>query len=80
MYRLIYDPGVEPLHDQLPPAVSHTLTVALEAACHDPIGHTEPRGQADEWNRQIRADDALALIFVSYNQKTLAVLDILDLS
>ncbi|MFF8784774.1 hypothetical protein [Streptomyces sp. NPDC015125] len=80
MFRLIYDPGVDSLHDQLPPAVSRTLTVALEAACHDPIGHTAPRGQADEWNRQIQIDGAHAMIFVSYGQKTLAVLDIFDLS
>ncbi|WP_438489533.1 hypothetical protein [Streptomyces sp. S186] len=80
MFRLIYDPGCEPLHDQLPPAVSRALTTALEAACHDPIGHTAPRGHADEWNRQIRVDGALAMIFVSYGQKTLAVLDIIDLS
>lgn len=80
MFRLIYDPGVEHIHDHLPQAVSHALTVALDAACHDPIGHTDPRGQADEWNRQIRTDGALAMIFVSYGQKTLAVLDILDLS
>ncbi|MFJ9473361.1 hypothetical protein [Streptomyces caniferus] len=71
---------MESLHDQLPPAVSRTLTAALEVACHDPIGHTAPRGHADEWNRQIQVDGAHAMIFVSYSQKTVAVLDILDLS
>ncbi|SHL74240.1 hypothetical protein [Streptomyces yunnanensis] len=81
LFRLIYDPGVESLHDQLPSATSHALTAALDAACHDPIGHTAPRrGQAEEWNRQIRVDGALAMIFVSYSQKALAVVDIIDLS
>ncbi|PJN34448.1 hypothetical protein CG747_39540 [Streptomyces sp. CB02959] len=80
MFRLIYDPGCEPLHGQLPPDASHALTVALEAACRDPIGHTAPRGHADEWNRRLHIDGALAMIFVSYKQKTVAVVDIIDLS
>ncbi|GGU86924.1 hypothetical protein GCM10010211_61250 [Streptomyces albospinus] len=75
MFRLIYDPGCEPLHDQLPSAVSHALT----AACHDPIGHTSPRAHAEEWNQQIRGDGALAMIFVSYRQKTVAVVDTVPL-
>ncbi|MGW5122207.1 hypothetical protein ACWEQ8_43360 [Streptomyces noursei] len=64
------------------PAVSHALTTALEGACHDPIGHTAPRGHSEEWNRnrQLHADGALAMIFVSYKQQTVAVVDIIDLS
>ncbi|WP_310726929.1 hypothetical protein [Streptomyces sp. N2A] len=41
--------------------------------------HHAPRA-ADGWNRRIKVDGAIAVIFVSYSQKTLAVLDIIDLS
>ncbi|MFB6568242.1 hypothetical protein [Streptomyces noursei] len=80
MYRLTYDPGVETLHDQLPPAASAALTVALQAACHDPLGNTAPRGIAEEWNRAVHTDDAIASILVSYTQKTIVVLDVINLS
>lgn len=80
MYRLIYDPGTEAAHDALPPAASEALTLSLEAACWDPIGQTRPRGEADEWNRTVLTDGALALVFISHTHKTIAVLDVIPLA
>ncbi|TBO57532.1 hypothetical protein EYS09_22230 [Streptomyces kasugaensis] len=80
MYRLLYDPGSEAAHDALPSAASEALTLALEAACHDPLGRTLPRGEADEWNRTVLADGAVALIFISHTHKSVAVLDIIPMS
>ncbi|UKY54272.1 hypothetical protein [Streptomyces inhibens] len=80
MYRLIYDPGIEATQDQLPPAASAALTIALEVDCHDPIGDTLPRGLAEEWNREVHTAGAIALSFVSHAQKTVAVLEIIPLA
>ncbi|MGY5127313.1 hypothetical protein [Streptomyces nigrescens] len=76
MYRLTYDPGVEAVHDSLPPAASEPLMLALADACHDPLLATQPWGQADDRNRMIETGGVRALLFVSYSQKTLAVLSI----
>lgn len=76
MYRLTYDPGVEAVHDSLPAAASEALMLALARACHDPLLATQPWGEADDRNRMIETETVRALLFVSYSQKTLAVLSI----
>uniref|UniRef100_UPI0030E02CF0 hypothetical protein n=1 Tax=Streptomyces tubercidicus TaxID=47759 RepID=UPI0030E02CF0 len=50
--------------------------LALADACHDPVLATQPWGQADDRNRMIETGGVRALLFVSYSQKTLAVLSI----
>ncbi|MFF2809655.1 hypothetical protein ACFVT2_21265 [Streptomyces sp. NPDC058000] len=58
---------------------SYVAPLTRQAACHDPLGNTAPRGIAEEWNRAVHTDDAIAAILVSYPQKTIVVLDIIPL-
>ncbi|MCZ1012643.1 hypothetical protein [Streptomyces lydicus] len=76
MYRLTYDPGIEAVQDSLPPAASEPLMLALADACDAPLLATQPWGQADDRNRMIEVAGVRALLFISYSQKTIAVLAI----
>lgn len=76
MYRLKYDPPADAVHDALPPEASERLTAALEAACHDPIGATQPYGQADDYMRSIATEHALAILFVSHKAETIGVVQL----
>ncbi|MFI2031855.1 hypothetical protein [Streptomyces buecherae] len=75
-YRLTYDPAVEAVHDALPSHAQEQLTLALAAACDDPIDTTEPYGADDPYMRLLVTSHTTALIFVGHTRKTLAVLHI----
>ncbi|MET8249224.1 hypothetical protein ABZV31_35540 [Streptomyces sp. NPDC005202] len=44
-YRLKYDSAAEAVHEAMPQAANEALTLVLAAACHDPLGVTEPYGE-----------------------------------
>ncbi|MEU1778144.1 MULTISPECIES: hypothetical protein [Streptomyces] len=76
IYRLKYDPGIEAVHDALPQDVSQELSIALSAACDDPLGATTPRGVDDPYNRAIVTDHVYVLLYVSHTRKSIDVLQI----
>jgi hypothetical protein len=77
VYRLKYDIGVETVHEALPQAASEALTLALAAACHDPIAATLPYGEIeDEVMRLIDTSDVRAVLLLGHNLKTITVLQI----
>lgn len=77
MYRLKYDPAAEAVHEALPQAASEALTLALAAACHDPLGSTQSYGEfADDVVRLIDTDDARAVLLLGHTLKTVTVLQI----
>lgn len=75
-YRLKYDLAAEAVYDALPPAASEQLTLALAAACDDPLGATEPYGHDDPVMRMIVTDHVSAILMVGHNRKTLTLLQI----
>lgn len=76
MYRLRYDSAAEVVHEALPPDASEALTLALAAACHDPIAATEPYGEDDGVIRMIVKKQVLAVLLVGRNLKVVTVLQI----
>ncbi|MGW7261603.1 hypothetical protein [Streptomyces sp. NPDC054834] len=74
MYRLKYDPAAEAVHEAMPPAASEALTLALAAACHDPISATQPYGEGDDVMRMIVTEHAFAVLLVGQTFKTITVL------
>jgi hypothetical protein len=76
VYRLKYDPAAEAVHEAMPPAASETLTLALAAACRDPLGATEPYGEEDDVMRMLVTDHAFAVLLVGHTLKTITVLQI----
>ncbi|MER7794849.1 hypothetical protein [Streptomyces sp. NPDC097640] len=76
MYRLKYDPSAEAVHDALPPHASEQLTIALDMACHDPIGATEPYGEDDKVMRMLVTPDAFAVLLIGNTLKTVTVLQV----
>lgn len=75
-YRLKYDPGVEAVHDALPPAASQTLMPPLADACHDPIAATVPYGEDDGVMRMLVTEQAFAVLLIGETLKTVTVLQI----
>ncbi|MEU3465968.1 hypothetical protein ABZ721_39280 [Streptomyces sp. NPDC006733] len=75
-YRLKYDPAAEAVHDALPAAHSERLSLALAAACDDPIGATEPYGEDDGVVRMLVIDHVIAVLLVGGVTKTLTVLQL----
>jgi hypothetical protein len=75
-YRLKYDPAAEAVHDAMPPGPSETLTLALAAACHDPLDATEPYGEDDGVMRTAITEDAFAVLLIGDTFKTITVLQI----
>ncbi|WP_326580855.1 hypothetical protein OIE69_42655 [Actinacidiphila glaucinigra] len=75
-YRLKYDPGVEAVHDSLPPDVSDQVTEALADTCDDPIANSHPYGFEDHIMRKINTAGVSISVFVSHRDKTVSVLDI----
>jgi hypothetical protein len=52
------------------------LTLALAAACHDPIGATEPYGEEDKVMRMVVTEQTFAVLLVGHTLKTVTVLQI----
>ncbi|MCX5336914.1 hypothetical protein [Streptomyces sp. NBC_00140] len=76
MYRLKYGEGVEAVHEAMPQAASEALTFALGAACHDPLGATQPYGEEDDVMRMIVTEQAFAVLLIGHTLKTITVLQI----
>lgn len=75
-YRLKYDPAAEAVHDALPVPVSEPLTLALAAACVDPVQATQPYGQEDTIMRMAVTEEAFAVLLVGHTLKTVTALQI----
>lgn len=75
-YKLKYEAALEAVHDALPQAASKPLTLALAAACDDPVGATQPFGHDDVVMRAAVTEQVLALLFIGHNLKTITVLRI----
>ncbi|MFJ6579283.1 hypothetical protein ACIQMY_25390 [Streptomyces sp. NPDC091368] len=75
-YRLKYDPGAEAVHEAMPAAPSEALTLALAAACSNPIDATQPYGEDDGVIRMLITDAAFAVLLIGENLKTVTVLQI----
>ncbi|WP_424891165.1 hypothetical protein [Streptomyces sp. XH2] len=75
-YRLRYDRAAEPVHDALPPEASERLSLALAAACDDPIAATEPYGEDDSVVRMLVTEHVIAVLLVGQITKTLTVLQL----
>ncbi|MEV7683257.1 hypothetical protein AB0O64_32650 [Streptomyces sp. NPDC088341] len=77
MYRLKYDPTAEAVHDALPAAAAEALTLALAAACHEPLDATLPFGEVDDkYMRSVRTDHARAILFMGHSLRTVHVVRI----
>lgn len=76
MYRLKYDPAAEAVHEALPQAASEALTLALAAACHQPLDATQPYGEDDGIMRMIVTDRVFAVLLLGHTLKTITVLQI----
>ena len=77
MYRLKYDPAAEAVHNGLPDEASRALTLALAAACDDPIEATQPYGLVDDGViRKILTRDVLAILLIGTGRKELTVLQV----
>ncbi|MEU4063453.1 hypothetical protein AB0F25_13630 [Streptomyces wedmorensis] len=76
VYRLKYDPAAEAVHEAMPATSSEALTLALAAACSDPIGATEPYGEDDGVIRMLVTDAAFAVLLVGDTLKAVTVLQI----
>ncbi|MCX4671574.1 hypothetical protein OG453_33630 [Streptomyces sp. NBC_01381] len=77
MYRLKYDPGVEAVHDALPPEASEQLSITLAAACHDPLGATQPYGDVeDDVMRMAVTEHVFAVLLLGHTLNTVTVLQI----
>ncbi|MGP3984064.1 hypothetical protein [Streptomyces sp. KR80] len=75
-HRLKYDPAAEAVHDALPSDVSERLSLALAAACDDPIAATEPYGEDDGVVRMLITEHVIAVLLVGQITKTLTVLQL----
>lgn len=76
MYRLKYDPPAEAVHDAMPAEAGEHLTLALAAACHDPLGATEPYGEDDNVMRMVVTEHAFAVVLLGHTLKTVTVLQV----
>lgn len=76
MYRLKYDPAAEAVHESMPTAASEALTLALAAACHDPLAATQPYGEDDGIMRMIVTEQAFAVLLAGHQTRILTVLQI----
>lgn len=79
MYRLKYDPAAEAVHEAMPAGASEALTLALAAACHDPIAATEPYGEDDGVMRMLVTEHAFAVLLIGQTFKTITVLQMTHL-
>ncbi|MFG2291972.1 hypothetical protein [Streptomyces sp. NPDC048603] len=75
-HRLKYDPSAEAVHDSMPPGPSEALTLALDAACRDPLGATTPYGEENDVMRMAVTPHAFAVLLIGHTLKTITVLQI----
>ncbi len=75
-YRLKYDLASEAVHDALPPEASERLSLALAAACDDPIASTEPYGEGDGVVRMIPTEHVIGVLLIGQITKTLTALQL----
>ncbi|WP_419996141.1 hypothetical protein [Streptomyces boninensis] len=75
-YRLKYDRAAEAVHDALPQGASEQLSLALAAACDDPIIATQPYGEDDGVVRMLVTEHVIAVLMVGSATKTLTVLQL----
>ncbi|MCX4706708.1 hypothetical protein [Streptomyces sp. NBC_01373] len=75
-YRLKYGPAAEAVHESMPSAASEALTLALDDACHDPLGVTQPYGEDDGVVRMLVTEQSFAVLLVGQQTKTLTVLQV----
>lgn len=76
IFRLKYDPAAEAVHEAMPPAASEALTLALAAACHDPLAATQPYGEDDGVVRMLITEQAFAVLLIGQALKTITVLQV----
>jgi hypothetical protein len=76
VYRLKYDAAAEAVHDSLPPDARAELTLALAAACENPMTGTKAYGVDDGIMRKTTTRHVTALLLVGHNLKTVTVLQI----
>lgn len=62
--------------DALPQPISQEVSVALAAACANPLGATTPVGEDDQIIRSIVTPHTRILLFLGQASKTIAVLAI----
>ncbi|WP_240926119.1 hypothetical protein [Streptomyces sp. JB150] len=60
----------------MPAPASEALTLALAAACQDPIAATEPYGEDDGVVRMLITEHAFAVLLIGETLKTVTVLQI----
>lgn len=75
-YRLKYDPAAEAVHEAMPQAASEALTLALAAACQDPLDATQPYGEDDGVVRMLITEQAFAVLLIGQQTKTITVLQV----
>lgn len=75
-FRLRYDRAAEAVHDALPVEASERLSLALAAACDDPIGGTQPYGEDDGVVRTLVTEHVIAVLLVGQATKTLTILQL----
>ncbi|WP_116214975.1 hypothetical protein [Streptomyces olivoreticuli] len=71
VYRLKYDLAAEAVHDALPPEASERLSLALAAACDDPIASTEPYGEDDGVVRMIVTEHVIGVLLALIHRRGL---------
>ncbi|GAA0426361.1 hypothetical protein [Streptomyces luteireticuli] len=64
------------MHDALSAEASEHLSLALAAACDDPIGATEPYGEDDGVVRMLITEHVTAVLLVGQVTKMLTVLQL----
>lgn len=60
----------------MPPEASEQLSIALAAACDDPLGATLPYGVDDGVVRTLVTDHAIAVLLIGHQSKTLTVVQL----
>ncbi|MFJ3229150.1 hypothetical protein ACIPJS_38175 [Streptomyces sp. NPDC086783] len=75
-YRLKYDPAAEAVHEAMPASASESLTLAFAAACHDPLGATQPYEEDDDVVRMLITEHAFAVLLIGQQTKTITVLQV----
>lgn len=76
VYRLKYDAAAEAVHDALPPDARAELTLALAAACENPMTGTKHYGVDDGVMRKATTRHVTAFLLVGHTFKTITVLQI----
>ncbi|MFH8785105.1 hypothetical protein [Streptomyces roseoverticillatus] len=76
MYALHCNATNQAVWDSLPQPVSERLTLALAAACADPIAATEPYDEDDGIMRTLVLSDLFVVLYLGHQTKTLHIFQI----